>query len=141
MARGKSRTKKSGTLVESLDVEDSEKKRCIFGDTNVENTKSRGASDNEDSAGSQDDEDISIKKQDSCMVYDRTPAKRRRWEPQNPVYTAKREPRDIYTKNRMMNPLLNRRKLKGRMKATMSLILMIVVTTETMIPQKTKKIK
>ena len=98
MARGKARTKKSRNLVEELDAEDSAKKRSIFGDNKAEDTKSRGASDNEDSAGSQDDEDISMKKEGSGTVYDRTPAKRGRWEPQYPAYNAKSNPRDVYTK-------------------------------------------
>ena len=39
-----------------------------------------------------------MKKQGSGTVYDRTPAKRGRWQPQSPAYTAKSMPRDIYTK-------------------------------------------
>ena len=73
MARGKAMTKKSRTIVEDLDAEYLAKKRSIFGDTEAEDTKRKGASDNEDSAGSQDDENISMKKQGSGTVYDRTP--------------------------------------------------------------------
>ena len=97
MAKGKSRTKKSCTLVEYLDAEDSAKKRSIFEDTKAEDTRIRGASDDEDSAGSQDDEDISMKKQGSRTVYDRNPAKREHWDPEDPAYTTKRKPRNIYT--------------------------------------------
>ena len=72
MAIGKVRTNKSRTLVEDLDAEDLSKKRSIFGDTKTEDTKIRGASDNEDFCGSQDDEDISMKKQVYGMVCGRT---------------------------------------------------------------------
>ena len=84
--------------MEDLNAEDLAKKRSIFGDTEAEDTNRRGASDNEDSAGSQDDKDISTKKQGSGTVYDKTPDKRGRREPQAPAYTAKRKPRDLYTK-------------------------------------------
>ena len=98
MARGKSRTNKSRTLVEDLDADNSANKRSIFWDTEDEDSKSMGALDNEDSAGYQEDENISVKKQGSGTVYDRTPARRGRWEPQASAYNAKRKPRDIYTK-------------------------------------------
>ena len=39
-----------------------------------------------------------MKKQGSGTFYDRTPAKRGRWEPQAPAYTVKRKPNDLYTK-------------------------------------------
>ena len=97
-ARGKARTKKSRNLVEDLDAEYSAKKRSIFGDTKAEETKSRGYSDDEDSARFQDNEDISMKKQGYGTVYYRTTAKRGLWELQVPYYTAKRNPRDIDSK-------------------------------------------
>ena len=97
MASGKDRTKKSRSLGEDLDAEDLANKRWIFGDTEAEDTKSGGASDNEDSAGAQDDKDIYMKKQVYGTVYDRTPAKRGRWEPQDPSYMAKRTSRDLCT--------------------------------------------
>ena len=98
MDRGTARTKKSRTLVEDLDAEDSTKKRSIFGDIEAEGIEIRGDSDDEDSSGSQDDEDISMNKQGSGTVYDRTPAKRGRWEPQDPAYTDNRKPRYLYKK-------------------------------------------
>ena len=84
--------------MDDLDAEYLENKDSIFGNTEAEDTKSRGASDNEDSGGSQDDEDISMKKQGSATVYDSTPAKRGRWYPQAPTYTSKRNPSYIYKK-------------------------------------------
>ena len=84
--------------MDDLDAEYLANKSSIFGNTEAEDTKSRGVSDNEDSAGSQDNEDISMKKQGSYTVYDRIPAKRGRWYPQAPTYTAKRNPRYIYKK-------------------------------------------
>ena len=39
-----------------------------------------------------------MKKHGYGTVYDRTPAKRGRWEPQDPSYTAKSTSRDLYTK-------------------------------------------
>ena len=98
MARGKSRTEKSRTLVEGFVAEDLAKKISIFGDTEAGDTKSRGYSCNEDSTGSKDDEDISMKKQGSGTVYDRTPTKRGRRYSQAPAYNTKKNPRNIYTK-------------------------------------------
>ena len=81
--------------MEDLDVKDLAKIRSIFRDTEAKETKSRGASDDEDPDGYQDDADISMNKQGSSTVYDRTPAKRGRWEPQVPAYTVKRKPKDL----------------------------------------------
>ena len=140
MARDKTRTKKYRTLAEDLDAEDLAKKRSIFGDTKAEDTKSRGAPDDEDSAGSQDDEDISMKKQGYDTVYDRNPL---RWgagsHKLQPILP--RGSQGIFIRRRVMTHPMKRRNLKGRMQATMPLILTIVVTTETMIPPKTKKRK
>ena len=96
MARGKAMTKKSRTILEDLDAEDSAKKRSIFGDTDAEDTNRRVASDDEDSAGYQDYDDISMKKQGAGTVYYMTPANRGRWEPHAPAYITKRNQRDIY---------------------------------------------
>ena len=60
--------------MEDLDADYLANKRSIFGDIKSEDTKSRGASYYEDSAGSQDGEDVSMKKQVSGRVYDRTPS-------------------------------------------------------------------
>ena len=98
MARGKARTKRCSTLVKDLGAEDLSMKSFIFGDNQAEENKSRIASDNEDSVGSQEDEDIYMKKQGSGMVYDRTPAKRGNRDLQAPAYTAKRKLRNLYTK-------------------------------------------
>ena len=140
MARGKSRTKKCRTLVEDLDADDSSKKRSIFGDTKAEGTNSRGASDDEDSNGSQDDADISVKKQGSGTVYDRTPTKRGSWDPQAPAYTANSNPMDLYTKKG--DDSSNEEDQYKRKDADDNTPgLQIVVTTETMIPTKTKNRK
>ena len=95
---GKASTNKSTKIVEDLDAEYSSNKRSIFGDTEAEDTKRRVASDDEESAGFQDNEDISMKKQGYGTVYYRTTAKRGLWELQVPYYTAKRKRRGIYTK-------------------------------------------
>ena len=83
-----------------------------------------------------------MKKQGSGKVYNSTPAKRGSRKPKAPAYTAKKNPKYLYTnKGDDSSKEEEQSKGKGRMQAKIALILMIVVITETMIPLETTKQK
>ena len=98
VARGKSKTKQSSTLEKYLDAGASADNKDQTEVSQNEESTGEGTSNFDDSFDSKYYEEISMKKQGSGKVYDSTPAKRGSSKPKAPAYTAKKKPKDIYTK-------------------------------------------
>ena len=142
MARGKSNSKQSSTLKKDLDAEVPADNKDQPEVSHTKDSTGEGTSNDEDSFDSNYDEDISMKKQGSGKVYDR-PLRRGDLGNQKLQPTLPRKSQRIFIRRRVMTPPTKRSnpKGKGRMQATIALILTIVVTTKTMIPPETTKKK
>ena len=142
MARGKSNTKQCSILKKDLDAEASADNKGQTEVSQTEDSTGEGTSNYDDSFDSNYDEEIPMKKQGSGKVYDITPAKRgsrkSNLQPKLP-----RKNQNIFIRRRVMTTLTKRSnpKVKGKMQATISLILTILLTTETIIPLETTKKK
>ena len=98
MARFKSKTKKSSTLEKDLDAETSADNKDQTEVSQTDDSNGEGTSNDDESFDSNYDEEIPMKKKGSGKVYDSTPAKRGSRKPKSPAYTAKKNPKDLYTK-------------------------------------------
>ena len=98
MARGRSKTKQYSNLEKDLDDEASADNKDQTEVYQTKDSTGEGTSKYDDSFDSNYDEEIPMKKQGSGKVYDSTPAKRGSRKPKDPAYTAKKNPKDLYTK-------------------------------------------